>query len=71
MRWDGPDTRGADALIDLLGKNDRIPSKEIVWSLESISGLALANDVAKWTSWFEELPGDATGVTELSLARQT
>jgi hypothetical protein len=54
--------RGADALIDLLGKDDQIPAKEIVWSLESISGLALGNDVRKWTDWFDHLPSDATGV---------
>src|SRR5271157_3884310 len=42
---------GADALIDLLGKDDQIPSEEVVWSLESISGLALGDDVEKWTDW--------------------
>ena len=41
---------GADALIDILVKDDQIPSNEIVWSLESISGLALGDDVRKWTT---------------------
>jgi len=56
---------GADALIDLLGKDDQIPSEEVVWSLESISGLALGDDVEKWTDWFDHLPSDATGVTDM------
>jgi len=56
---------GADALIDLLGKDDQIPSAEVVWSLESISGLALGHDVEKWTDWFDHLPSDATGVTDM------
>ena len=56
---------GADALIDLLGKDDQIPSKEVVWSLESISGLALGDDVKMWTEWFDHLPGDGSGVTDM------
>ena len=56
---------GADALIDQLGKN-QIPSKEIVWALESISGLALGNDLGKWTGWFNQLPIDATYVADLA-----
>jgi hypothetical protein len=56
---------GADALIDLLGKDDQIPSEEVVWSLESISGLALGDDVKKWTGWFNQLPSDATAVTDM------
>jgi hypothetical protein len=44
---------GSDALIDLLGKDDQIPSEEIVWSLESISGLALGDDLEKWSDWFD------------------
>jgi hypothetical protein len=57
---------GSDALIDLLGKDDQIPSREIVWSLESISGLALGADVEKWSDWFDQLPSDATGVDEMA-----
>ncbi len=56
---------GADALIDLLGKNDQILAQEVVRSLESISGLALGNDAKRWTTWFDHLPGDATGVTDM------
>lgn len=56
---------GADALIDLLGTDDQIPPKEVVWSLESISGLALGNDIEKWTDWFDHLPSDATGVADM------
>ncbi len=56
---------GSDALIDLLGKDDQIPSEEVVWSLESISGLALGDDVKTWTGWFNQLPSDATGVTDM------
>ena len=53
---------GADALIDLLSEDDQIPAKEVVRSLELISGLALGNDVEKWTDWFDHLPRDATDV---------
>ena len=56
---------GADALIEVLGKDDQIPAEEVVWSLESISGLALGDDVKKWTGWFNQLPSDATGVTDM------
>jgi hypothetical protein len=59
--------QGSDALIDLLGKDDQIPSEEIVWSLESISGLALGADVGKWTGWFNHLPSDATIVADMAL----
>ena len=55
----------ADALIDLLGKN-QIPSKEIVWSLESISGLALGDDVGTWRDWFDCFRSDATSVTDMA-----
>jgi hypothetical protein len=46
---------GADTLIDLLGKDDQVPAKEVVWSLESISGLTFGADVARWTDWFSQL----------------
>ncbi len=57
---------GARALIDLLGNDGQIPSEEVVWSLESISGLALGDDVEKWNDWFDRLPTDATLVADLS-----
>jgi hypothetical protein len=56
---------GSDALIDLLGK-DQMPSKEIVWSLESISGLALGDDVGKWIGWFNQLPYEAVDVNDMA-----
>ncbi len=62
---------GADTLIDLLSKGDQVPSKEIIWALESISGLALGNDVEKWTGWFNELPSDVTDVVDMSRAGVT
>ena len=51
---------GADALIDLLDRDHRIPTEEVVWSLESISGRALGNDVKKWMGWFHQLPLEST-----------
>jgi len=36
---------GSDALIELLGDHDEIPAEEVVWCLESISGLALGDDL--------------------------
>jgi hypothetical protein len=56
---------GSDKLIDLLG-DEQLPSEEIVWSLESISGLALGEHVEKWTNWFNHLRSDAILVTGMS-----
>ena len=56
---------GADALIEVLGKDNQIPAEEVVWSLESISALALGADVKKWTGWFNQLPSDSRGVTDM------
>jgi hypothetical protein len=53
---------GADALIDLLGMDNQVPAEEIIWSLESISGLALGNQPERWIEWFDRLPGDARRV---------
>jgi hypothetical protein len=47
---------GADALIKLLGDDDETHREEVIWSLEAISGLALADDVAAWRRWFNGLP---------------
>ena len=57
---------GADALIEVLGKHDQIPAEEVVWSLESISGLALGNDLNRWTDWFEHLPKETARVADLA-----
>jgi hypothetical protein len=51
---------GADSLIELLGKDDRVPDEEVVWSLESISGLAHGADVERWRSWHDHLPQEIT-----------
>jgi hypothetical protein len=51
---------GADALIDLLGNNDQVPTNEVVLSLESISGLALGTDVKRWSDWFDQHAGFTT-----------
>ena len=57
---------GADALIEVLASDHQIPQEEVVWSLESISGLALGNDAKKWTGWFNQLPSDFTRVASES-----
>jgi hypothetical protein len=57
---------GADALIELLDAGDAIPTSEVVWSLEAISGLALGPDARKWRSWFNQLPEEITGVADLA-----
>jgi hypothetical protein len=50
---------GADTLIDLLGNDAQIPDEEIIWSLESISGLALGNGTERWANWWDGLPHEA------------
>ena len=57
---------GADALIEVLSKDDQIPAEEVVWSLESISGLALGSDAERWMDWFNQLPEETTGVADLA-----
>jgi hypothetical protein len=47
---------GADALIAVLAEHDEVPAEEVVWSLESISGVALGHDVNRWKGWFYHLP---------------
>jgi hypothetical protein len=56
---------GADALIEVLSNDDQIPAKEVVWSLESISGVAMGDNVATWENWFNQLPSDATRATDM------
>jgi hypothetical protein len=50
---------GADSLIELLRRNVDFPRREIVWALESISGLPHGDDVGRWTSWWDSLPAAA------------
>jgi hypothetical protein len=57
---------GADVLIGLLGTDATIPSDEIVWSLEAISGLAMGRDKQAWLNWFDQLPGEAARVADLA-----
>ncbi len=49
---------GADALIGLLQADDAIPSEEVVWALEAISGMAYGADRNRWTAWWNSLPGE-------------
>ena len=57
---------GADALIEVLAKDDQIPAEEIVWSLESISGLALGDNVERWEDWLGHLPMEITLATDMT-----
>jgi hypothetical protein len=52
-------TVGADALIRLLADGSEIPTNELVWSLEAISGLVLGDDLKRWEAWWG---GVETGV---------
>jgi hypothetical protein len=47
---------GADVLIDLLEDGDGIPKEEVVWALESISGMALGDDPDRWAAWWDHVP---------------
>jgi hypothetical protein len=47
---------GADTLIDVLREPGEVPREEVVWALESISGLALGDDPEAWNSWWHGLP---------------
>jgi hypothetical protein len=50
---------GADTLIDLVRTGSEIPREELVWALESISGLTLGDDADAWTNWWQSLPETA------------
>jgi hypothetical protein len=50
---------GADALIGLLRNGKEIPKAELVWALESISGLAFGDDAATWADWWDGVPEEA------------
>jgi hypothetical protein len=50
---------GADALIELLHGGVKRSREDVVWSLESIAGLALGDDPKAWSSWWDGLPKDA------------
>ncbi len=47
---------GADALIDLLRRDDAIPREVVVWALEAISGMAYGDDADRWAAWRSSLP---------------
>ena len=47
---------GADALIGLLGSDGTIPTREVTWALESISGMVYGDDPDRWTAWWNALP---------------
>ncbi len=50
---------GADTLIDLLRTGGEIPREELVWALESISGLTLGDDPEAWQTWWQSVPEHA------------
>jgi hypothetical protein len=52
---------GADALIDLLRTADMVLSREIVWSLQAVSGQNWGHDVNRWAAWIESVPAAALG----------
>jgi hypothetical protein len=47
---------GADALIGLLRDDDAIPKEEVIWALESISGMPYGDDNDRWAAWCSSLP---------------
>ena len=57
---------GADALIDLLRTGGDIPSEELVWALESISGLVQGADPEAWAAWWASVPEKARSCSDSS-----
>jgi hypothetical protein len=49
---------GADALIGLLQGCDVIPREEVVWALESISGMPYGDDRERWAAWWDSIPAE-------------
>jgi hypothetical protein len=49
---------GADTLIDVLRDPGEVPREEVVWALESISGLTLGDDPDAWEPWWNALPAE-------------
>jgi hypothetical protein len=47
---------GAETLIDLLRTADMVLSREIVWSLQAVSGQGFGHDVNRWQAWIETVP---------------
>jgi hypothetical protein len=47
---------GANALIGLLQCDDVIPTEEVVWALEAISGMNYGDNRDRWTAWWNSLP---------------
>jgi DNA-directed RNA polymerase subunit RPC12/RpoP len=50
---------GADSLIELLRNGTEIPREELVWALETISGLTLGDDPPAWADWWDRVPDAA------------
>ena len=48
-------------MIDVLHDPGEIPREELLWALESISGLTLGNDLDAWDSWWNGLPVEVRG----------
>ncbi len=46
---------GSGALIELLREPGEVPEEEVVWALESISGLALGAEPEGWRGWYAGL----------------
>jgi hypothetical protein len=53
---------GADALIDVLRDPGEVPREEVVWALESISGLTLGDDPDGWERWWHATPAEVREV---------
>jgi hypothetical protein len=47
---------GADALLGLLKSDDAIPTEEVVWALEAISGMTYGEDPERWARWWRTVP---------------
>jgi hypothetical protein len=50
---------GADTLIDLLRTADMLLGREILWSLEAVSGHGWGHEVDRWQAWTESVPDSA------------
>jgi len=50
---------GADTLIALIQDRDPKIRTASSWALENISGLAIGEDVNRWSTWWDNLPADA------------
>lgn len=55
---------GAEALVDLVRRRDRVLMREAIWALEAIAGRALGEDAEAWDAWLDSLPPEVSGITE-------